>query len=408
MSQLLRIATAGSVDDGKSTLIGRLLFDSKAIFEDQLSAVEHTSQSRGHEGPDLALLTDGLRAEREQGITIDVAYRYFATKKRKVIIADTPGHVQYTRNMATGASTADAAIVLVDARLGVLAQTRRHAFIAQLLGIRHLAVAINKVDLVDDAAAVVARVAADVRAFTARLGFRSVVVVQDAGRTVTDLQAPRDDFGLPVSPVAVTGTDCAGPEADCAVVVNRMESFDNGSAGGSTWLVRPGKRPAEVAGAITNVSAIAADGSTAGTVRIIEDGDGSCAGVAGPRGKVRWTSCRDRIVSFSPSSVSVLAGTSASFGSGDHELTVLDASTGEERLRLETAPNVGIFEAVWEDDEHLLAVVADWREDESTGEHTDHRWAVLRIGLDGTREYAVEPVPGDPDDYDGPLDLPQD
>ena len=149
MSQLLRIATAGSVDDGKSTLIGRLLFDSKAIFEDQLGAVESASVARGHEGPDLALLTDGLRAEREQGITIDVAYRYFATPRRKFIIADTPGHIQYTRNMVTGASTADVALILIDARNGVLEQSRRHAFLATLLGIPHLIVCINKMDLVD-------------------------------------------------------------------------------------------------------------------------------------------------------------------------------------------------------------------------------------------------------------------
>ncbi len=149
MAALLRIATAGSVDDGKSTLIGRLLYDSKAIFEDQLSAVETTSRSRGQDVPDLALLTDGLRAEREQGITIDVAYRYFATPKRKFIIADTPGHIQYTRNMVTGASTADVALILIDARNGVLEQSRRHAFLASLLGIPHLIVCINKMDLVD-------------------------------------------------------------------------------------------------------------------------------------------------------------------------------------------------------------------------------------------------------------------
>lgn len=135
MPQLLRVATAGSVDDGKSTLIGRLLYDSKAIFEDQLESVERTSRERGDEHADLALLTDGLRAEREQGITIDVAHRYFATPHRKFIIADTPGHEQYTRNMVTGASTADLALILVDARKGVLEQTRRHAFIASLLGI---------------------------------------------------------------------------------------------------------------------------------------------------------------------------------------------------------------------------------------------------------------------------------
>ena len=149
MSQLLRIATAGSVDDGKSTLIGRLLFDGKSIFEDQLSAVTTASAARGHEGPDLALLTDGLRAEREQGITIDVAYRYFATPKRKFIIADTPGHIQYTRNMVTGASTADVALILIDARHGVLEQSRRHAFLASLLGIPHVVLCINKMDLVD-------------------------------------------------------------------------------------------------------------------------------------------------------------------------------------------------------------------------------------------------------------------
>ncbi|GAB10279.1 sulfate adenylyltransferase subunit 1 [Gordonia araii NBRC 100433] len=148
-SELLRLATAGSVDDGKSTLIGRLLFDSKSIFTDQLEAIERTSVQRGTEFTDLALLTDGLRAEREQGITIDVAYRYFATPRRKFIIADTPGHVQYTRNMVTGASTADLAIILIDARKGVLEQTRRHAFLSSLLGIPHLTVCVNKMDLVD-------------------------------------------------------------------------------------------------------------------------------------------------------------------------------------------------------------------------------------------------------------------
>ncbi|GAA1470166.1 sulfate adenylyltransferase subunit CysN [Microbacterium thalassium] len=146
---MLRFATAGSVDDGKSTLIGRLLYDSKSIFEDQLESVEATSRDRGDEYVDLALLTDGLRAEREQGITIDVAYRYFATPKRKFIIADTPGHAQYTRNMVTGASTADLAIVLVDARKGILEQSRRHATIASLLRVPHIVLAVNKMDLVD-------------------------------------------------------------------------------------------------------------------------------------------------------------------------------------------------------------------------------------------------------------------
>lgn len=147
--EMVRLATAGSVDDGKSTLIGRLLYDSKAIFTDQLESIERTSAERGDEYANLALLTDGLRAEREQGITIDVAYRYFSTPKRKFIIADTPGHVQYTRNMVTGASTADLAMILIDARKGVLEQTRRHAFLSSLLGIPHLTICVNKMDLVD-------------------------------------------------------------------------------------------------------------------------------------------------------------------------------------------------------------------------------------------------------------------
>lgn len=148
-NQLLRFTTAGSVDDGKSTLIGRLLYDSKSIFEDQLQSIENTSKKKGHKGVDLALFTDGLRDEREQGITIDVAYRYFTTPKRKFIIADTPGHIQYTRNMVTGASTANVATILIDARHGVIEQTKRHAFIASLLQIPHIIVCVNKMDLVD-------------------------------------------------------------------------------------------------------------------------------------------------------------------------------------------------------------------------------------------------------------------
>lgn len=146
---LLRFTTAGSVDDGKSTLIGRLMYDTKSIFEDQIEAIEKSSKNRGDEHVNLALLTDGLRAEREQGITIDVAYRYFATPKRKFIIADTPGHIQYTRNMVTGASTANLAIILIDARKGVIEQTKRHSFIASLLQIKHIIVCVNKMDLVD-------------------------------------------------------------------------------------------------------------------------------------------------------------------------------------------------------------------------------------------------------------------
>ncbi|MFS3130720.1 sulfate adenylyltransferase subunit CysN [Nocardioides sp. Bht2] len=174
MSELLRIATAGSVDDGKSTLIGRLLYDSKAIFADQLDAVAVTSKARGSDAPDLALLTDGLRAEREQGITIDVAYRYFATPKRKFIIADTPGHLQYTRNMVTGASTADVAIILIDARHGVLEQSRRHAFLASLLAIPHLVVCVNKMDLVEFSEEVFNEIRADFEKFAAKLEVRDL------------------------------------------------------------------------------------------------------------------------------------------------------------------------------------------------------------------------------------------
>ena len=166
---LLRFATAGSVDDGKSTLIGRLLYDSKSIFEDQLSAVEESSRRRGDAVVNLALLTDGLRAEREQGITIDVAYRYFATPRRKFIIADTPGHIQYTRNMVTGASTADLAIILVDARKGIIEQTKRHSFVSNLLKIRHLALAVNKMDLVDYSESVFHRIVQDFHEFASRL-----------------------------------------------------------------------------------------------------------------------------------------------------------------------------------------------------------------------------------------------
>jgi sulfate adenylyltransferase subunit 1 len=166
---LLRFATAGSVDDGKSTLIGRLLYDSKSIFEDQLMAVEESSRRRGDAVVNLALLTDGLRAEREQGITIDVAYRYFATPRRKFIIADTPGHIQYTRNMVTGASTADLAIILVDARKGIIEQTKRHAFVSNLLRMRHLVLAVNKMDLVDYSEQVFQDIVASFHEFASRL-----------------------------------------------------------------------------------------------------------------------------------------------------------------------------------------------------------------------------------------------
>ncbi|MEC7844776.1 MAG: GTP-binding protein [Actinomycetota bacterium] len=175
--ELLRFATAGSVDDGKSTLIGRLLFDSKSVFEDQILAVEKTSEQMGADYTNLALLTDGLRAEREQGITIDVAYRYFATPKRKFIVADTPGHTQYTRNMVTGASTADLALILVDVRKGITEQTKRHAFISTLLGIPHLVLCINKMDLVGYEKEAFDRVRSDFADFAAKLQIHDLAII---------------------------------------------------------------------------------------------------------------------------------------------------------------------------------------------------------------------------------------
>jgi sulfate adenylyltransferase subunit 1 len=172
--ELLRFTTAGSVDDGKSTLIGRLLYDSKSIFEDQVAQIEATSTKRGLDHVDLSLFTDGLKDEREQGITIDVAYRYFATPKRKFIIADTPGHVQYTRNMVTGASTANLALILVDARKGVIEQTKRHTFIASLLQIPHVFVCINKMDLVDYSQEAYDKVVKEYTDFAAKLNVQDV------------------------------------------------------------------------------------------------------------------------------------------------------------------------------------------------------------------------------------------
>ena len=172
--ELLRFTTAGSVDDGKSTLIGRLLYDSKSIFQDQLEAVEESSKNKGFDYVDLSLLTDGLKSEREQGITIDVAYRYFSTPKRKFIVADTPGHIQYTRNMVTGASTANLAVILIDARKGLLEQTHRHSFIASLLLIPHAIVCVNKMDLVDYSEEVYDKIVSEFRAFSSKLEIKDI------------------------------------------------------------------------------------------------------------------------------------------------------------------------------------------------------------------------------------------
>ncbi|RKS97129.1 sulfate adenylyltransferase subunit 1 [Streptomyces sp. 3211.6] len=196
----LRFATAGSVDDGKSTLVGRLLHDSKSVLADQLEAVEAASARRGRDAPDLALLTDGLRAEREQGITIDVAYRYFATARRRFILADTPGHVQYTRNMVTGASTADLAVVLVDARNGVIEQTRRHAAVAALLRVPHVVLAVNKMDLAGYEEGVFAEIAEEFTAYACALGIPEITAIPVsalAGDNVVEPSAHMDWYGGP-------------------------------------------------------------------------------------------------------------------------------------------------------------------------------------------------------------------
>src|ERR687897_1042369 len=181
---LMRFLTCGSVDDGKSTLIGRLLYDTKLILEDQLAALTRDSRKHGTVGEDMdfALLVDGLEAEREQGITIDVAYRFFATPRRSFIVADTPGHEQYTRNMATGASNSELAVILIDARKGVLTQTRRHSYICSLLGVRHVVVAVNKIDLVDYSQEVFDRIVADYTSFASQLGFTSVMPIPLSAR----------------------------------------------------------------------------------------------------------------------------------------------------------------------------------------------------------------------------------
>ncbi|WP_035805306.1 sulfate adenylyltransferase subunit 1 [Kitasatospora mediocidica] len=216
-TSLLRFATAGSVDDGKSTLVGRLLHDSKSVLSDQLEAVEHASRKRGQDVPDLALLTDGLRAEREQGITIDVAYRYFATPNRRFILADTPGHVQYTRNMVTGASTAELAVVLVDARNGVVEQTRRHAAVAALLRVPHVVLAVNKMDLVDYAEPVFATIAAEFTAYATSLGLADITTIPIsalAGDNVVEPSAHMDWYGGPTLLEHLETVQVAGASGD--------------------------------------------------------------------------------------------------------------------------------------------------------------------------------------------------
>ncbi|MFJ6798112.1 sulfate adenylyltransferase subunit 1 [Streptomyces sp. NPDC091268] len=292
---LLRFATAGSVDDGKSTLVGRLLHDSKSVLTDQMEAVEAVSARRGQDAPDLALLTDGLRAEREQGITIDVAYRYFATARRRFILADTPGHVQYTRNMVTGASTADLAVVLVDARNGVIEQTRRHAAVAALLRVPHVVLAVNKMDLVGYEESVFAQIAEEFTAYATRLGIRGVVAVPMsalAGDNVVEPSAHMDWYTGPtllehLESVPVDGTPAALPFRFPVQYVIRPQTAEHpdyrGYAGqvasgvlrtGEAVTVLPSGHRGTVAG--IDVLGVSADTASAGqsvTLRLVEDLD---------------------------------------------------------------------------------------------------------------------------------------
>jgi sulfate adenylyltransferase subunit 1 len=246
---LLRFTTAGSVDDGKSTLIGRLLYDSQSVYEDQMASVRKSKINRSSGPIDFSLLTDGLRAEREQGITIDVAYRYFSTPRRKFIIADTPGHEQYTRNMATGASTADAAVVLLDATKGVLPQSRRHAYIANLLGVRHIVAAVNKMDLADYSQEVFERIAKDFREFTELLGMRNVYSVPVSaleGDNVVRRSSKMDWFDGPsllefLETLPVSDASINGPLRFPVQYVIRPDANFRGFAGQiASGVLRPG------------------------------------------------------------------------------------------------------------------------------------------------------------------------
>ena len=230
---LLRFSTCGSVDDGKSTLIGRMLYEAGAVFDDQLSALDSDSRKFGTQGeaPDFALLVDGLSAEREQGITIDVAYRYFATQTRSFIVADTPGHEQYTRNMATGASTADLAIILVDARKGLLPQTRRHSFIVSLVGVRHVVVAINKMDLVGYDAAVFERIANDYRAAVQNLGFASIRFIPVSARDGENVMRPSTLMAWYDGPALLPYLE--------GVAITRAAPADEGFVLPVQWVNRP-------------------------------------------------------------------------------------------------------------------------------------------------------------------------
>ncbi|MFF8383044.1 sulfate adenylyltransferase subunit 1 [Streptomyces kanasensis] len=292
---LLRFATAGSVDDGKSTLVGRLLHDSKSVLADQLEAVEAASRRRGQDVPDLALLTDGLRAEREQGITIDVAYRYFATPRRRFILADTPGHVQYTRNMVTGASTADLTVVLVDARNGVVEQTRRHAAVSALLRVPRLVLAVNKMDLVGYDEAVFAAVADEFTAYARRLGTADVVAIPLSaleGDNVVAPSAHTDWYSGPTLMEHLEGVEVAAgpPDAPARFPVQYVIRPQSGAhrdyrgyAGrlasgvlrpGDTVTVLPSGQRATVAGIdVLGTPASAARATQSVTVRLAEDVD---------------------------------------------------------------------------------------------------------------------------------------
>ncbi len=323
---LLRFLTCGSVDDGKSTLIGRLLYDTKLLFEDQLATLERDSRKHGTVGEDIdfALLVDGLEAEREQGITIDVAYRFFATDRRKFIVADTPGHEQYTRNMATGASNADLAVILVDARKGILTQTRRHSFIASLLGIRHIVVAVNKIDLMDYSQEVFERIVADYRAFAADLGFQTMQAIPLSARFGDNVMDRSEKLAWYDGPTLVQHLETVDVSEDLAERPFRMPV---------QWVNRPNLNFRGFSGTLA-----------AGTVR---PGDTLCVAGSGRTSTVK------SIVTYDGEKTQAVAGEAVTLTLADE----VDVSRGDILASAEARPEVSdqfAAHVIWMNDEPLL------------------------------------------------------
>jgi len=330
---MLRFITCGSVDDGKSTLIGRLLYDSKMIFEDQLAALENDSKKMGTQGQeiDFALLVDGLAAEREQGITIDVAYRFFATEKRKFIVADTPGHEQYTRNMVTGASTADLAVILIDARKGVLTQTKRHSYLVQLLGIRHVVLAVNKMDLVDYDQATFDRIVADYREFAESIGIEDFVAIPISGFKGDNITGPSGNTPWYTGPALLPHLE--------AVEVNNTQNQQKPFRMPVQWVNRPNLDFRGFSGTIATGSIKPGD-----EIRVLPSGKTSSVG---------------RIVTFDGDREEAVAGEAVTLTFADE----IDCSRGQVITTAKEPVEVADqFEStvVWMDEEELLPGRAYW------------------------------------------------